>query len=78
MIISERNKELEDEVSRLEAENAAFQQFSSSMSKLTYEFNICSYELDQSRKTIETNFDRMNWNYYHNKFYSKFLVNSSY
>ena len=60
MIISERNKVLEDEVSRLKAENAAYQQFSSAMSKLTYEFNICSYELDQSRKTFETNFDRIN------------------
>lgn len=75
--LSKRNKELEDEVSRLKAENSVYQQLSSSMSKVTAEFNICSYELDQSRNTLQTNFERMNWKHYHERLhnsYGKFLV----
>ena len=75
--LSKRNKELEDEISRLKAENLAYQKRSSSISKVTAEFNICSYELDRSRNTLETTFDRMNWKYYHdrlNNLYGEFLV----
>jgi len=75
--LSKRNKELEDEVSRLKAENLAYQKQSSSISKVTAEFNICSHKLDQSRNTLETTFDQMNWKYYHDRLYNlygKFLV----
>ena len=78
--LSKRNKKLEDEVSRLKAENSVYQQLSSSMSKVTAEFNICSYELDQSRNTLQTNFERMNWKHYHERLhnsYGKFLVKYS-
>ena len=59
--LSKRNKELEDEISRLKAENLAYQKRSSSISKVTAEFNICSYELDRSRNTLETTFESPHW-----------------
>jgi len=85
--LSKRNKELEDEVSRLKAKNSVYKQLSSSMSKVTAEFNVCSYELDQvkekttyKRNAFKINFDRMNWKYYHDRLYNsygKFLVKYS-